>query len=73
MRFQGLAESKPYFFSTSLVREVAVVLELCESYECGWVATKIATKILRFFRNDMSLVGFTPSHYEERERRSNPS
>ena len=55
MRFQGLAESKPYFFSTSLVREVAVVLELCESYECGWVATKIVTKILRFSRNQLNI------------------
>ena len=54
---------------TSLVREVAVVLELCESYDCGWVAIRIATKILRFFRNDAQLVDFTPSHYEERELR----
>ena len=54
-----------YISITSLVREVAVVLELCESYECGWVTIKIAIKILRFFRKDAQLVGFTPSHYEK--------
>ena len=55
----------PYISITSLVREVAVVLEPCESYECGWVTIKIAIKILRFFRKDAQLVGFMPSHYEK--------
>ena len=53
---------------TSLVREVAVILELSESYECGRVTEIDCHKNLTIFRNNTKLVGALSSHYEERER-----
>ena len=32
--------------NTALVREVAVVLELCERYECGWVLESGKLKVV---------------------------